>query len=215
MTFSADRRRWGLIRASYGAWFRFLASPLGVHVFLIHLRPLRNAPPTARLPADHRIRHLTDDDVERVAQDPALNLPESFARAALERGDVCIGYFDRGRLVSYFWSGFESVPMEAGLWVRVPRKHAYAYKALTLDAYRGRHLQRHLLEANDRELVQRGLTHNLEYVAPQNFAQRAASARYGNTVIGMAGYAKWGKRVIPFRSPRVKARGFEFYQPDR
>lgn len=215
MTFEADHHRWGLIRASYGAVMRFLASRLGVHVFLIHRRPLRNAAPAGRLPADQKIRYLTPDDIERLSADPKLEISADAAAAALDRGDLCIGYFDRGRLVSYFWSGFDAVPMEDGLWARVPDRHACAYKALTLAAYRGRHLQRFLLEANDRELIQRGLTYNVTWVAPHNFAQRAASARHGNVVIGIAGYTRWGKRVMPFCSRRVRACGFEFYQPSR
>lgn len=214
MTFAADRRRWGLFKASYGAIARWLAARLGVHLLLIHCRPLGNAPPAGPLPPGHEIRYLTADDLGQVAEDGNLNLPASFARAAFDRGDVCMGYFDCGRLVSYFWSGFEAVPMQAGLWVRVPAGHSYAYKALTLEAYRGRHLQRLTLEANDRELTRRGLTHNVEYVAPHNFAQRAASARYGNTVVGLAGFARWGSRVIPFHSRGVKALGFRLFLPE-
>lgn len=215
MSFDTDRRQWGLRRAGLGVVVRALASRFGIHVFLIHRRPLGKSRPARALPKGHEIRYLTDADVDRVTADQELNLSAEFAREALRRGDVCIGCFDRGRLVSYFWSGFDVVPMQAGLWVRVPAGHAYAYKALTLNEYRGRHLQQLMLEANDHALSGRGLTHNLEYVQPHNFAQRAASARYGNRVIGFAGFVEWGRTVIPFRSRGVRARGFEIFVPHR
>jgi hypothetical protein len=134
---------------------------------------------------------------------------------AFDRGDVCIGYFDQGRLVSYFWCGFEAAPMEAGLWVRVPPKYSYAYKALTVESHRGRRLQHLLTNVSDRELVKHGLTYNIEYIATYNFPQRTASARYGNKTIGIAGFVKWGNVVMPFHSPGVKSHRFEFFVPER
>ena len=103
--------------------------------------------------------------------------------------------------------------MEAGLWVRVPPNYSYAYKALTLNSHRGRHLQQQLTIANDRALVGKGLTNNIEYIAIYNFPQRTASARYGNRTIGFAGYFRLKGRARPFHSSAVRAVGFQFFNP--
>ena len=213
MSFNADRHRWGLWNAISGRFMRILASKFGVHLFLINFRPLDADAFLQDIPPGEEIRYLKRDDLHQVDKEPGLNLSSSFAEAAFKRGDVCIGYFDQGRLVSYFWCGFEAVPMEAGLWVRVPPNYSYAYKALTVESHRGRRLQQLLTNASDRKLAERGLTHNIEYIATYNFPQRIASARYGNRTIGIAGFVKWGTLVRPFRSPGVRAHGFEFFLP--
>ncbi len=201
--------------SSIGAWImHVLATKLNVHVYLINSRPLDGNASLDDLPEGHEIRYLAEDDIDRLAGVEELNLPASWTEPALNRGDVCIGYFDQGALVSYFWCGFNLVPMEAGLFVRVPSNFSYAYKALTVESHRGMRLQQKLTNASDRELVQKGLTYNIEYIAFDNFAQRSASARYGNTTIGTAGYFRLGARAYPFRSSAVKAIGFEFVNPD-
>ena len=213
MSISADRHHWGLWNSIFGRFMRLLASRLGVHVFLINSRPLNADAFLEDIPPGEEIRYLKREDLDPADKEPGLSLLKSFAEAAFERGDVCIGYFDQDQLVSYFWCGFEAVPMEAGLWVRVPPNYSYAYKALTVGSHRGRRLQQLLTNASDRELAKRGLTHNIEYIATYNFPQRVASARYGNKTIGIAGYVKWGALVRPFRSPGVKSHGFEFFEP--
>lgn len=192
---------------------RTLASRFNVHVFLINSRPLDAFTNLDDIPPGHEIRYLTRADAAKVSEQADLNLPGVFVEAAFDRGDVCIGYFDGGRLVSYFWCGFDAVPMEEGLWVRVPPDYSYAYKALTLASYRGRHLQHYLTAASDCELIKLGRTHNIEYIATHNFPQRAASARYGNRTVGIAGYVKWRSRLWPFHSRGVRATGFEFFIP--
>ena len=140
----------------------------------------------------------------------SLGLDRAFLDQALARGDVCIGYFVGGALVSCFWCGFDRVPADGELMVRVPTGHSYAYKAMTLLSHRGQRLQQQLTAANDRLLCEQGFTHNIEYIEVSNFPQRRASLRYGNRTIGLAGYVANRRGPWVFHSPRVKRVGFAF-----
>jgi len=210
--FRADWQRWGATKAIYARILIRLERYLGVHIFLINSRPLNPETDAAVLPDGHSVRYLEPSDIDVIDANPELQLSAASIQAALERGDICIGYFDESALVSYFWCGFSTVPMERGLWVQVPpREYSYAYKALTLESHRGHRLQNVLTQANDALLTRRGFKFNIEYIAPHNFAQRAASARYGNRTMGIAGYISLFGRVVSFRSPAIKKLKFRFF----
>lgn len=212
--FGENRQRWGLARAIYSAAMRRLQNIVGLHVFAINSRPLDPNAAEDPLPPDESIRYLRYADVDAICANPMLGISQQMAASALARGDVCIAYFDRGQLVSYFWCGFTTTPMEAGLSVRVPNGYSYAYKAMTLPSHRGRHLQQKLTRANDRHLCREGYRFNIEYIATHNFAQRVASLRYGNRTVGYAGYVNRRGRIWVCRSPGAKRHGFEMLIPN-
>lgn len=212
-TFAENQKRWGLTKALYVAVMDRLAATLGINAFLINARPLNPNPPVTDIPPDDEIRYLRYEELSSVCANADLEMSEAMARSAMNRGDRCIGYFEDGRLVSYFWCGFNATPAEAGLWVRIPKGYAYAYKALTLASHRGRRLQNLLTHESERWLSLNGYRFNIEYIATHNFAQRRASRRYGNRTVGVAGYARICARVFPFRTPSVKRLHFEFFLP--
>ncbi|MEM9622267.1 MAG: hypothetical protein AAF993_11490 [Pseudomonadota bacterium] len=193
--------------------YRILQRLIGLHLFVINSRPLdgsRAAATTAAVPDGEHARRVVEADWPGVCAEPQADISREFLDAALARGDVCIGYFVGTALVSYFWCGFSRVPAQAGLEVCVPSGYSYAYKALTVPDHRGRHLQQILTEVNDAMLINAGLRHNIEYIEVDNYAQLKASARYGNTTLGQAGYFRWGPYVHPFRTRGVARVGFAF-----
>ena len=113
--FSESRERWGLWRTLAAGVYHRVGKVLGLHVLLINARPLAPDSDVSTLPDGHAVRCLAASDVATIAADPALEMDASFLEQAMQQGDVCIGYFDDGHLVSYFWCGFKRVPAEAGL----------------------------------------------------------------------------------------------------
>jgi len=211
--FKENKKYWGFVNAIGAGLYRVVQRVVGLHLFVINSRELdagQAAAAQAGVAVGGVARRVQDADWPQICADPALNISEDFVRAAQQRGDVCIGYFQDDALVSYFWCGFSRVPAQHGLQVRVPAGYSYAYKALTLSSHRGQRLQQVLTQVNDAMLIEAGLRYNIEYIAVDNFAQRKASARYGNTTLGLAGYIKWGQRLWPVRSARVAASGFAF-----
>jgi len=202
-----------LPRSLYGWAMRIEERLLGIHVFAINARALDPSAPADALPAGDSIRYLARSDLTEVCSSPELDISRGMATSAFDRGDRCIGYFEQDKVVSYFWCAFGPTPMEAGLWVRFPPCHSYAYKALTLPSHRGRRLQQVLTHASDRALTAEGFTHNIEYIATHNFSQLAASARYGNQTVGYAGYVVWKGRARPFHSRGASAYGFLMFNP--
>ncbi len=210
--FGARVERWGWRRVVLAALYQRMLRLTGLHLFVINSRPLDVAMPMPELPANHQVRRLQPVDDDPAVANPALGLNAEFLQQARARGDICIGYFDQGELVSYFWCGFNRVPADPGIAVKVPPRYSYAYKAMTLASHRGRHLQQILTAANDKLLCQEGYTHNIEYIDVANFPQRRASARYGNRTIGLAAYIERDQGHWIVHSPGVKKVGFAFEQ---
>ncbi len=211
--FSRDLARFGSGRALYGLLVRRLQKHCGIRLFAINTRPFKADAPVTVLPDGHSIRYLDSTDLEAVYAKPALAITPAMAQAARDRGDVCIGYFAGGQLVSYYWCAFGATPMEDGWWVRFPAGYAYSYKGLTLPSYRGQHLQHRLTEVNERTQSRRGCHDNIEYIAVHNFASRTSSARSGNRTIGYAGFVRWRGIRRAFHSPGARRLGFRIFRP--
>lgn len=209
-----DVSRWGLTKSLYIRVMRRLENHLRFRLFVIHTRPLDPNAPQDPLPADCSARVLDQKDLVRFSRNPDLGLSEAFIAKAWARGDACFGYLEHNELVAYTWVGTKPTPAEGGLWVRFNEGHSYGYKALTLPSHRGRHLQEPLIHLTDRWQTSRGLLYNIDYIRTVNLASIVANRRYGNRPIGYAGYLMWFGRTLPFRSPGVKARGFQFFVPN-
>ena len=193
---------------------RCLERYAGIHLFVVHTRPLNAEIGEPVVPAGCSVRLMAEDElIESAARNPELGLQAESIVDALARGDICVGYIDQGALVSYTWIGMAAMPMEAGLWIRFGEGYSYGYKALTLPSHRGRHLQESLIHVSDPWLTAHGYRYNMDYIRTDNFASIVADRRYGNRPVGYAGYVKCRGRTWPFHSPGVKARGFRIYAP--
>ena len=100
--------------------------------------------------------------------------------------------------------------MEAGLNVRVGREYIYGYKTFTLPSHRGRRLQQAIIYECDRWLTAHGYRYNIDYIRTHNFASIRADRRYGNALVGYAGYVRWLGRTWAFRSTGARRAGFRF-----
>jgi len=202
--------RWGWRRFLLGAIYNRLRRLVGLRVFVINARPLDPSKQLPKLPVGHQVRRVENQDYQKASESDELGISASFLQAAHQRGDICIGYFVENELVSYFWCGFSEVPSEPGLDIVVPQHYSYAYKAMTLADFRGMRLQEILTHANDKLLVAEGFTHNIEYIDVSNFAQKQASARYGNSTVGRVWLLRHRQKVLMWQSRALRQLGFAF-----
>jgi hypothetical protein len=190
---------------------------LGLNVYGIYARAL--APPAQPMPpAIDRFVHCMFEagDVERLlacTDLAAMDLTEDFLRDAFAKGDVCDAVLCDGRLVSYTWMAFSTTHHVDGVWVEFAGKYRYAYKAYTDPAFRGQHAIRLFKAASDGYCISRGRTHTITFIALDNRSSIRYAMGVGNQRIGVAGYLKWGRFFVSFRTPAVRRESFRFFQP--
>jgi len=212
------RERWGLVAAAHAAFFHCLRRWLGLRVYGIYARPL--TPPRGSDPAvpGFSYRLFEQDEAEALiarVKRPELDLPETFVRHALDKGDVCDAILHDDEVVSYGWSAFTPTHDAEGVYVGFGEKDRYGYKAFTLPEYRGRHLPRVFKPLRDRHCIARGCTHTVAFVAVDNRSSIRATLAQSYRRIGFAGYLKRGPFFWSFRTPGVRRRGFRFFMPPR
>ena len=203
-------QRWGWPRALFQRLMGMLEPRVGV--YRIHLRALGNRePPDVDGGLD--VRRMTREELYQLADSLPSEIDRPFIDAALERGDFCTAAFDGNTVAAFVWRSFSTAPHGHGLWVGFEKPYRYGYKAYTLPAYRGRHLQDPTAIVSDQECLANGFTYALSYVAIQNFPSIRSDMRRGNRLVGFAGYVRLFGRAFPFRWPGVRKHGFRFYTP--
>ena len=207
-----DLRRWGLLRSLYRRLMRRLAPFL--HLSFAMARPLgRNE--ARQTHAGCSLRVATRADLLRATANPALQMTPAFVDYALSRGDICTAAFDGDDIVAYVWRAFVPTRHKDDVWLTFEPPYRYGYKALTLPAWRGRHLQEMLGPVADRLCIERGHTHAIGFIETHNYASITSAKRLGDEAIGVIGYLRIAGRVFPFRSPGARRAGFGFVpKPD-
>ena len=211
----ANVKRYGWMRSLYKTVVWFAARYLGIHVYLVRIRPMEGNPGYPYTLPDIAFRRISSDELMKAGDDSKLGLGHGFVQAAIERGDLAFGAFDGSRLVSYVWRASTSAPHEDGIWVRVNRPYNYSYKSYTKPSYRGRHLCPATILFSDAYMYQQGYTHRVGFVAVSNFSSLAAGKYMESEPIGHAGYFDWFGRRFSFATKAVKSIGFEFFVPER
>ena len=205
-------RRWGPGRFLYG-YLAALLRRLGLRVFVVVRRPHHGVSAEHTGSPDIDMRLVEWDELFELAADPELDLDAGFLTAAKARGDICVGAFDGGRLVSYLWRAFHPLPAEEGFWVRFDPPNRYGYKAFTRPSHRGLRIQSALAPTTDRMLLERGYTHAISYVESDNYASIRSDVHHGNVRIGYAGWFNGFGLRRTFSTPGAREHGFEFFDP--
>jgi len=210
----AFARRWGWPRTLFHLIVRG-GDYLGINVVVVRTRST-----TADIgnPCDLpeiEFRQIDSSTLVRAISDPELDVDQEFVKAAIERGDLAFGAFDKSQLVSYVWRSMASAPHTDDLWVKVEQPYCYAYKSFTRTDYRGNHIVPGLILYSDQEMLKLGYTFRVGFVAITNFPSLAVGARMGSQAIGRAVYLHWFGRYFFFRSRQVADIGFEFFEPTR
>ena len=209
-----DAERWGWARSFYMRVMRYVRTYLGLHIFLIRTRPLvEDRPDPPVLPPGVALRILGRDELFAATKDPELGISDDFVCAALGRGDTAFGAIEGDAVVAYTWRARNAAPLGDGLWVKVDRPYRYGYKAFTRPSHRGLRLSPAISLFSDADGLKSGYTHSIAYIETSNWATLAAGKRKGYSAIGLAGYLKWFRLCVAFRTPAVRKVGLEFFRP--
>ena len=188
-----------------------LARRGGVHLYRVFQRKLDGAAAWP-FPEGYEPIALPRAEALSACANPELELSEPNVRAAYAAGGVCVGARHTGALVAYVWFALAAAPHVGGIWVKVPPKAVYRYKALVLRAHRGKGIAPALYRFADSLFVKTGRDLVVNCIATHNFASIAASLRSGAQALGYVGYWQKGERFVAFHSPAVRSLGLRFYR---
>lgn len=171
-------------------------------------RPLVAEPPP--LPGEIALRRLRPEgDLHHFAQ-PHIRLGEAKARTGFERGEICIGGFDRSSLVGYAWFTCDPAPHRDDLWMVYDPRAVYIYRAFVHPAYRGRGIAPALYRYADPLFLAEGRRSALLCIGIRRRASLAAARRSGARVAGYGAYLRAGPLFVQWRTPGARRLGFRF-----
>ncbi len=178
-------------------------------VSVIYARDCRTE--AQKMPPDgYTARFVGEEELLEYCGNQELQLSPKAVAGAFARGDVCTGMFHQGTLVAYMWRSTSLAPHTDRVSVETRKPYRYGYKALTLPAYRGRHLPEYLAPVSGPYYIERGYPLSIGFVETHNFASRRSERRRGSYAVGFAGYLTLFNRTFTFRTWGVRATGFRF-----
>lgn len=163
---------------------------------------LRVDPNFLECPARLTPGFLDEEQLRRLARDPANELDASFLNEALAKGDRCYGILRNGQLAAYGWYSLQPTRIHPPeLLLEFGPGQVYAYKSLTLPEYRGRRLNavgtNRALQCYQR-LGRQGL---VCYVDSHNMDSLKACRRLGFRRFGSIWLLRLAGRYAVFNSP--------------
>ncbi|HUQ25649.1 MAG TPA: GNAT family N-acetyltransferase [Burkholderiales bacterium] len=189
---------------------RGISRRLGIFVYAVLTRPLKAEKPSP--PQGIDIRPVSADESIAACADPALDLAESSVRAALARGDLCVGAFHEGRLIGYSWFAYQATAHVDGIWMDFDTSAIYIYRALVRPEYRGRNIAPNLYRMPDQLFLEKGRRSAIICIDTANRPSLQAAERSGARTAGFAGYFKLGPGFASFRTAGARRMGFRFYR---
>jgi hypothetical protein len=205
--------RWGWPRALFNVLIGVSARYLGIHLYIIRIRPIPTGPVYPATNPDLVFRKISLDELTTASDDPELDLDSDFVAKAIARGDLSFGAFDGPLLVSYIWRSVNSAPDANDVWVRIPKPYNYSYKSYTRPGYRGQRISPVVHLFSDNEMRKLGYDYRIGFVTISNYSSVKMGKHMGSIKIGYAGYLLWFGRLRAFRTQAVKKTGLEFFQP--
>jgi len=207
--------RWGWMRTAVALVMRVGRRYLGIHIYRVRSRfSETNVPSPCKLSGVEN-RLITDRELIKAADDPALDLDLDFVREAKARGDLAFGAFDGSTLAGYVWRSLSAAPHTDRLWVRVSPPYSYSYKSFTRLDYRGQRIVPGVILFSDEYMFSRGYTHRVGFIEISNYASVALGKHIDSHWIGYVVYLHWFGRYFQFRTRKVAETGFEFFEIDK
>lgn len=166
----------------------------------------------AALISDLEIRQVNKNECLSACSNPGLGLEKEFVTRAFNDGGMCHAALSGNNIVSYCWRTTRAgrVPHVPGVDVEVSDQYSYGYKALTLPEYRGRGIYPAIAEVERKYCAEHGILKGISFAAFSNLASLRSNQKFGNEVLGLAGYRTTRAHTQVFREPRVSAAGFSF-----
>jgi GNAT superfamily N-acetyltransferase len=194
-----------------GAVMRRLARHVGLRWFRFFERSLDQIASHDLRQEGLQLRFMPPGEIGALWRDRELEVREEMARAASERGDLCVAAYDGPVIAGYCWHAFAPVPHLDGVWVRFARHVAWPYKSFVRPAYRGRGIAQRLYRFADAAGIDRGRSTSVICVEAHNAPSVAAALRAGYRDAGAAGYLRRGSLFRDWYSAPVRRLGVSFY----
>jgi GNAT superfamily N-acetyltransferase len=194
-----------------GAVMRRLARHVGLRWFRFFERSLDQIASHDLRQEGLQLRFMPPGEIGALWRDRELEVREEMARAASERGDLCVAAYDGPVIAGYCWHAFAPVPHLDGVWVRFARHVAWPYKSFVRPAYRGRGIAQRLYRFADAAGIDRGRCTSVICVEAHNAPSVAAALRAGYRDAGAAGYLRRGSLFRDWYSAPVRRLGVSFY----
>jgi GNAT superfamily N-acetyltransferase len=195
----------------FGAAMRRLARHAGLRWFRFFERSLDQAASHAPPDEGLQLRFMPPGEIGALWRDRELEVREEMARAASERGDLCVAAYDGALIAGYCWHAFAPIPHLDGVWVRFARHVAWPYKSFVRPSYRGRGIAQRLYRFADAAGIERGRSTSVICVEAHNTRSVAAALRAGYRGAGAAGYLRRGNVFRDWYSAPVRRLGVSFY----
>lgn len=186
---------------------------LGVHLQWVSVRDMKKTPANAQLlVSDLEVRQVTRSECLSACSTPELGLEIEFVNHAFDNGGMCHAALSDDGIVSYCWRTTRAgrVLHRPGVEVEVSDQFSYGYKALTLPEYRGRGIYPAIAEAERKNCVKYGILNGISFAAFSNLASLRSNQKFGNEILGVAGYRVTIGHTQVFREPKVSRAGFSF-----
>jgi len=198
-------KKLSMLQSAHARAMRLL-KPL-LSVYRVEIRELGN---TAEEPVPGaEIRVATEQEIRKAQEDMPDQLSQTGISEALARGDVCVGGFVSEQMVSFVWRSYATTQHTDQVWVDFDPPYRYGYKSYTKPEFRGRRLLS--LAASDPICIARGYTYGMSFIETHNYPSIRVNHRYGNKLVGFAGYMNLFGRIYCFRTPGARRHTFRFY----
>ena len=168
---------------------------VSIHPFYLFEESLPSGGPPPVVPGfgNVEIRPLGARDMAAVAAVPWRGLDEDFFLQRLERGNGCLGLFDRGRLAAFTWYDRRACDYDG--W-RFPLcdGEAYLFDSFTLTPWRGKGLAPYLRYRVYEVLADRGCTRFYSVSVRTNRSALRFKQKLGGRVVGKGWLVKVFRR---------------------
>ena len=142
------------------------------------------------LPSGFTISFMDQNTLKAFSIIEPVELSSAFLKAALQRGDRCVGVMANGSLVSFGWYSTTSTSVTTGLALRFDPGYVYMYKGYTVPEYRGKQLHAYGMAYAVNYFSAQGYKGLISYVEANNFRSIQSCKRLG--------YKRFG-RLLAFR----------------
>jgi GNAT superfamily N-acetyltransferase len=189
-----------------------LRNYLHLHVCRIMVRPFTSAVFEVRHP-ELSSKVMSEAELIAACEERAMDLRQAQVRAALARGDKCVGAFESDSFIGYVWFAFQAAPDTGNVWVDFSHRYRYAYKSYLRPDWRGRGLS-HEIYNRANELCPSGdRSMTIGYAHLDNLPSIRAARRMGGRTVGFAGHISLLGITLAFRTPGASRHGFRFFHP--
>lgn len=201
-TFLEDLRQLGPVATVERSLYKLLRAATGTRVLVCMDFTEERLNRDLLTPDDgYACRLLREEELLHHADDPGIQLPGHFVRAALAKGDECFGVLCGDELVSFGWYAHSPTPVIGVLSASPADGWPYMYHGYTKPAHRGSRLHGNGLARALATYRERGMSGIVSFLELTNTRSERSALRVGFRTVGTVFAAKLGSRPFVWASP--------------